>query len=75
MNRIWRIPSMMAIGLVRFYQRGLSPLLGRNCRFQPTCSQYMIEAINKYGLLLGVSKGVWRIMRCHPFSAGGVDPP
>jgi putative membrane protein insertion efficiency factor len=57
------------------YQRGLSPLLGKNCRFQPTCSHYMIEAINKYGLLIGISKGIWRILRCHPFNRGGYDPP
>lgn len=70
-----KLPAGMAIGMVRFYQRGISPLLGKNCRFQPTCSQYMIEAINKYGLLRGVLKGTWRIMRCHPFCRGGYDPP
>jgi uncharacterized protein len=75
LRRLIRIPSAVAIGLVRMYQRGLSPLLGKNCRFQPTCSHYMIEAINKYGLLVGVSKGIWRILRCHPFNRGGYDPP
>ncbi len=75
LERLMRIPSLLAIGLVRIYQRGLSPLLGKNCRFQPTCSHYMIEAINKYGFLIGVSKGIWRIMRCHPFNRGGYDPP
>ncbi|MFO0939484.1 MAG: membrane protein insertion efficiency factor YidD [Pirellulales bacterium] len=70
-----KLPARFAIGMVRFYQRGISPLLGKNCRFQPTCSQYMIEAINKYGLLRGVFKGTWRIMRCNPFCRGGYDPP
>ena len=44
------------------------------CRFQPTCSQYMLEAIEKKGILLGLLKGLWRICRCHPFSKGGYDP-
>lgn len=70
-----RLPARLAIGLVRMYQRGISPLLGKNCRFQPTCSQYMIEAINKYGFLRGLLKGTWRIMRCHPLCRGGYDPP
>lgn len=75
LKRIAKLPSAVAIGLVRLYQRGISPLLGKNCRFQPTCSHYMIEAINKYGLIVGISKGLWRIMRCHPFNRGGYDPP
>jgi uncharacterized protein len=74
-QRLKRIPSGVAIGLVRLYQRGISPLLGKNCRFQPTCSHYMIEAIEKYGFFIGVSKGIWRILRCHPFNRGGYDPP
>jgi uncharacterized protein len=63
------------IAAVRFYQRAVSPLLGSNCRFSPTCSQYTIEAIEKYGAIRGVWKGMKRILRCHPFSAGGYDPP
>ncbi|MEQ1828418.1 MAG: membrane protein insertion efficiency factor YidD [Pirellula sp.] len=63
------------IGLVRFYQRAISPLLGSNCRFTPTCSQYMIEAVEKYGVIRGGFKGVLRICRCHPFRKGGYDPP
>jgi len=65
----------LLIGLVRFYQRGISPLLGSNCRFSPTCSQYTIEAIEKYGAIRGLWKGMKRIARCHPFSPGGYDPP
>lgn len=74
-KRLAQLSRAAAIGLVKIYQRGLSPLLGKNCRFQPTCSHYMIDAINKYGLLIGVGKGIWRIMRCHPFNPGGYDPP
>ncbi|MEO8269384.1 MAG: membrane protein insertion efficiency factor YidD [Aureliella sp.] len=61
--------------MVRTYQRVLSPLLGSNCRFQPTCSAYMIAAIEKHGLLRGTWRGCWRILRCHPFHRGGYDPP
>lgn len=60
--------------LIRFYQKWISPLLGANCRFQPTCSQYTFEAIEKYGVFKGGWKGFWRIMRCNPFSRGGSDP-
>jgi len=70
-------PSLIAralISLVRLYQRTLSPLLGQRCRFHPTCSAYMIEAIRKKGALVGVAKGIWRVLRCQPFSAGGYDP-
>lgn len=67
--------SRAMIALVRFYQRAISPLLGSQCRFSPTCSQYMIEAIEKYGPVRGVFKGTLRICRCHPFHPGGYDPP
>jgi putative membrane protein insertion efficiency factor len=67
--------SRAMIALVRFYQRAISPLLGSQCRFAPTCSQYMIEAIEKYGPVRGVFKGTMRICRCHPFHPGGYDPP
>jgi uncharacterized protein len=74
-NRLSKLAARCAIGLVRFYQRAISPLIGSNCRFQPTCSQYMIGAIQKYGVLRGMLKGFWRILRCHPFCRGGFDPP
>lgn len=60
---------------VRAYQRFLSPLLGRNCRYQPTCSAYFLEALEKHGALRGSLRGVARICRCHPWSRGGWDPP
>jgi putative membrane protein insertion efficiency factor len=59
---------------IRQYQRFLSPLLGQNCRFHPTCSQYAVEAIGKYGALVGMYYALRRILRCHPFCAGGYDP-
>jgi putative membrane protein insertion efficiency factor len=67
--------SYVLIQMVRFYQRAISPLIWSSCRFTPTCSQYMILAIEKYGPIRGVWKGLWRIMRCHPFHPGGFDPP
>ena len=62
------------IWIIRQYQRFLSPLLGQNCRFHPTCSQYAVEAIGKYGALVGMWYAARRILRCHPFCAGGYDP-
>lgn len=69
------LPSWILIVLVRAYQLLISPWLGPTCRFEPSCSNYMIGAVNKYGLVRGVLKGTWRICRCHPFNPGGYDPP
>lgn len=69
------LPSWILIGLVRLYQWTLSPLLGGQCRFYPTCSNYFIEAVRKYGAVRGAIRGVGRILRCHPFHPGGIDPP
>jgi putative membrane protein insertion efficiency factor len=74
-QRICQLPRSLAIGVVRFYQRGISPLIGPCCRFTPSCSQYMILAIEKYGVVCGVLRGLWRILRCNPFNVGGHDPP
>lgn len=60
--------------LIRFYQRFISPVKPGKCRFYPTCSQYMLEAIEKYGLCKGFWLGLKRILRCHPFHPGGYDP-
>lgn len=62
------------IGLVRFYQLFISPLLGPRCRFYPTCSHYTIEAIKLHGVLYGSWLAIKRIGRCHPANPGGVDP-
>jgi putative membrane protein insertion efficiency factor len=70
-----QLPAWTVIGLVRVYQWTLSPIFGRQCRFEPTCSHYMIGAVEKYGVVRGVLKGIWRILRCNPFCQGGHDPP
>lgn len=69
------LPGRVLIGLVRVYQWTLSPFIGRQCRFTPTCSNYFIGAVQKYGALRGAWKGSLRICRCHPFHPGGYDPP
>jgi uncharacterized protein len=67
--------SWLLISFVRAYQAVLSPLLGGSCRFEPSCSAYFIEAVQKYGPWRGSWMGVRRILRCHPFHPGGQDPP
>lgn len=69
-----RWPEGLAIGLIKLYQRTLSRLLPAACRYRPTCSQYTIEAIQFYGVLNGLWLGIRRVIRCHPFAAGGYDP-
>ena len=61
------------IALLRFYKRFLSPLLPAACRYSPTCSQYMREAVEKHGVTRGAWMGIKRLGRCHPFHPGGVD--
>jgi putative membrane protein insertion efficiency factor len=63
-----------ALFLIKAYQAVLSPFLGNHCRFHPTCSVYTYEAIEKYGLIRGSGLGIRRLLRCHPFHAGGIDP-
>lgn len=67
--------KLALIGLVRAYQWTLSPLIGRNCRYTPTCSEYAVLAIERYGPLRGAWKAACRISRCHPWSGSGWDPP
>lgn len=62
-------------GMIRFYQRFISPMKPyATCKFYPTCSQYAVNAIEKYGPFKGVAMAAWRILRCNPFSKGGYDP-
>ncbi len=72
---IQRLLSAPMIYLIRFYQMGISPLIGPSCRFTPTCSQYAIEVIRKDGPIKGLWRAVRRILRCHPWNPGGYDPP
>ena len=60
--------------LIRLYQRYISPGLPRRCRFSPTCSQYALDAIERFGAIRGTLLAVWRILRCNPFCRGGYDP-
>lgn len=69
------LPAVMLMSMARLYQITLSPLLGQRCRFQPTCSNYFVGAVRKYGAVVGTAKGVARICRCHPWHPGGYDPP
>lgn len=62
------------VGMIRFYQSAISPLLPAACRFEPSCSQYTLIAIQRFGLVKGSFMGMGRISRCHPFHEGGYDP-
>jgi len=64
----------LLIQLIRVYQWTISPLLGNHCRFYPSCSQYMVEALQTHGLLKGLGYGMRRLSHCHPLHPGGVDP-
>jgi putative membrane protein insertion efficiency factor len=62
------------IATLRLYKRFVSPCLPSACRFSPTCSEYMLEAVDRHGVLRGVGMGLRRLLRCHPFHVGGFDP-
>ncbi|HOJ18052.1 MAG: membrane protein insertion efficiency factor YidD [Ignavibacteriales bacterium] len=62
------------IWLIRVYQKFISPLFPPSCRFYPTCSEYAVQALSKYGVFKGSLKAIWRILRCNPFNKGGLDP-
>lgn len=75
LRRMFRSPALLAIGAVKLYQFLISPWLGPRCRFYPSCSQYFILSVQKFGLIRGLCKGSARICRCHPWNPGGYDPP
>jgi hypothetical protein len=60
---------------LKIYRKIVSPIYPASCRYYPTCSHYAIESVEKYGVLKGLAKAVWRILRCNPFSKGGIDHP
>ncbi len=62
------------IYLIRIYQKFISPLFPPSCRFYPTCSEYAVQSLTKYGIFKGSLKAIWRILRCNPFNKGGYDP-
>lgn len=69
----WRLVGPL-VGLIGLYRRFVSPLLGPRCRFSPSCSAYAMEALDRHGLWRGGWLSVWRLLRCHPCTAGGYDP-
>lgn len=71
LNKILIFPFVV---LIRFYQLAISPFLGKNCRFQPTCSHYALEALKMHGIVKGFLLGIKRILRCHPWGGKGYDP-
>lgn len=71
MKRLLIVPL---IGLLTLYRYAISPLLGSNCRFHPSCSVYAMEALRKHGLFTGLRLTIWRVLRCNPWCAGGHDP-
>jgi putative membrane protein insertion efficiency factor len=74
MRTLWHILSLPLIALIKIYQWIISPLLGPKCRFTPTCSQYALEALKKYGLFKGGWLSIKRISQCHPWGGHGHDP-
>jgi putative membrane protein insertion efficiency factor len=63
----------LALGLLRFYKRWISPAFPPSCRYVPTCSEYAMEAVERYGAWRGGAMAAWRLMRCHPLAKGGLD--
>lgn len=72
---VWRLPRLLLVGVVRFYQLGISPWFPPSCRYTPTCSQYAILSLRKYGAVRGSLLAGWRILRCNPWGGHGHDPP
>lgn len=77
MSAVASVPQLLLVGLIRLYQLTISPLLGPRCKYYPSCSQYGLEAVRRHGALRGVVLAVWRLLRCNPWSNGGIDdvPP
>ncbi|MFZ0285260.1 MAG: membrane protein insertion efficiency factor YidD [Terriglobales bacterium] len=68
------MPQNVVLALLRAYRWAISPLLPPACRYVPTCSEYAMEAVERYGAVRGSAMAVWRVLRCHPFTHGGLDP-
>ncbi|MFZ5649116.1 MAG: membrane protein insertion efficiency factor YidD [Bacillota bacterium] len=73
-NFINNLPVQSVIGLIKIYRRYISPLKPQTCRFYPTCSQYAVESLEKYGIIVGGYKSFIRILKCNPYHPGGYDP-
>jgi uncharacterized protein len=74
MHSVVRLPAVIAVLVIRGYQKTIARLMSPRCRFVPSCSEYTVEAIEANGLIRGVVAGTWRLMRCGPWTAGGFDP-
>lgn len=72
---LWLMPRNACVLLLRGYQRFISPLYGDVCRYYPSCSRYALEAVRHRGVIVGSALATWRILRCNPWSPGGVDDP
>ena len=68
------VAKFVVLGLLRAYKWAISPMFPPSCRYVPTCSEYAMEAVERYGALRGGLMAVWRLLRCHPFAHGGYDP-
>ena len=73
LNYILNIPKRIEIAIINFYQKHISIYTPRTCRYYPTCSEYTKQAVDKYGIIKGSVLGIIRILKCNPFSKGGVD--
>ena len=69
-----QFPKFVVLRLLRAYKWAISPMFPPSCRYVPTCSEYAMEAVERYGALRGGLMAVWRLLRCHPFAHGGYDP-
>lgn len=73
MSLLTRLPAFAGAALLRLYRLTVSPLYGDRCKYHPTCSQYALDAVREVGLLRGLVLAAWRLLRCNPWSNGGVD--
>jgi putative membrane protein insertion efficiency factor len=73
-SSVSRVARAVVSAPIVVYRRVLSPALPQRCKYEPTCSRYAVEAIKRYGILRGLVLGVWRLLRCNPWSHGGYDP-
>jgi putative membrane protein insertion efficiency factor len=69
-----KVARTAVVGVLRAYQRWISPAFGPRCRYYPSCSEYAVQAVQQFGILRGLVLAAWRLLRCNPFSHGGFDP-
>ena len=70
---VTRLPALVGMGLIQLYRHTIGVLWGGNCKYHPTCSQYALDAVREFGLVRGSVLAGWRLLRCNPWSRGGVD--